>query len=118
MSDTYNRAAEVERDEDGRYVVAFPDFGWGATDGAIWDEALAQARGLLRGLIAATMREGADLPDPSRAADQQTVVVPPVSIWHETNSQTLDGERIPMAQSRARRPRSGGLRRVQAWTLG
>ena len=28
MSDTYNYPVEVERDEDGRYVVAFPDFGW------------------------------------------------------------------------------------------
>ena len=28
MSHTYNYPAEVERDEDGRYVVAFPDFGW------------------------------------------------------------------------------------------
>lgn len=78
ISDTYNYPAEAERDEDGRYVVAFPDFGWGATDGATWDEALAEARDLLRELIAATMREGEDLPDPSRAAGQQAVVVPPV----------------------------------------
>lgn len=48
MSDTYNYPAEVERDEDGRFVVAFPDFGWGATDGATWDEALDEARDLLR----------------------------------------------------------------------
>ena len=34
MPDTYNYPAEIERDEDGRYVVVFPDFGWGATDGA------------------------------------------------------------------------------------
>jgi antitoxin HicB len=27
MSDTYNYPAELERDEDGRYVVVFPDFG-------------------------------------------------------------------------------------------
>ena len=80
MSDTYNYPAEVERDQDGRYVVAFPDFGWGATDGATLDEALAEARDLLRELIAATMREGEDLPDPSRAAGQHTVVVPPVPI--------------------------------------
>jgi len=80
MSDTYNYPADVERDEDGRYVVAFPDFGWGATDGATLDEALAEARDLLRELIAVTMREGEDLPDPSRAAGQQTVVVPPVAI--------------------------------------
>ena len=28
MSDTYNYPAAIERDEDGRYVVVFPDFGW------------------------------------------------------------------------------------------
>ena len=80
MSDTYNYPAEVERDEDGRYVVAFPDFGWGATDGATLDEALAEAGDLLRELIAATMREGEDLPEPSRATRRRPLVVPPVPI--------------------------------------
>ena len=80
MSDTYNYPVEVERDEDGRYVVAFADFGWGATDGATRDEALAEARDLLRELIAATMREGNDLPEPSRATGRRPLVVPPVSI--------------------------------------
>ena len=77
---TYNYPAEVERDEDGRYVVAFPDFGWGATDGATLDEALAEARDLLRELIAATMREGEGLPKPSRATRRRPLVVPPVPI--------------------------------------
>ena len=80
MPDTYNYPAEIERDEDGRYVVAFPDFGWGATDGATRDEALAEARDLLRELIAVTMREGENLPEPSRTARRQTLVVPPVPI--------------------------------------
>ena len=80
MSDTYNYPVEVERDEDGRYVVAFPDFGWGATDGATLDEALAEARDLLRELIAATMRAGEDLPKPSRATRRRPLVVPPVPI--------------------------------------
>ena len=80
MSDTYNYPAKVERDEDGRYVVAFPDFGWGATDGATRDEALAEARDLLRELIAATMREGKGLPEPSRATKRRPLVVPPVPI--------------------------------------
>ena len=80
MSDTYNYPVEVERDEGGRYVVAFPDFGWGATDGATLDEALAEARDLLRELIAATMREGEDLPKPSRATRRRPLVVPPVPI--------------------------------------
>ena len=68
MPDTYNYPAAIERDEDGRFVVSFPDFGWGATDGATRDEALAEAKDLLRELIATTMREGGDLPEPSRAA--------------------------------------------------
>ena len=80
MPDTYNYPAEIERDEDGRYVVAFPDFGWGATDGATRDEALLEARDLLRELIAATMREGKDLPEPSRVTRRRPMVVPPVPI--------------------------------------
>ena len=48
MPDTYNYPAEIERDEDGRLVVVFPDFVWGATDGAPRDEALAEAKDLLR----------------------------------------------------------------------
>ena len=80
MSGTYNYPAEVERDEDGRYVITFPDFGWGATDGATLDDALAEARDLLRELIAATMREGEELPEPSRATKRRPLVVPPVSI--------------------------------------
>jgi antitoxin HicB len=80
MSDTYNYPAEVERDEDGRHVVVFPDFGWGATDGATLDEALTEARDLLRELIAATIREGKDLPKPSRATRRRPLVVAPVSI--------------------------------------
>ena len=67
MPDTCDCPVEVERDGDGRHVVAFPDFGRGATDGATRDEALSEARYLLRELIAATIREGGDLPQPSHA---------------------------------------------------
>ena len=80
MPDTCNYPAEIERDEDGRYVVVFPDFGWGATDGATLDEALAEARDLLRELIATTIREGGDLPEPSHAGRGRPLVVPPVQI--------------------------------------
>ena len=66
MPDTYDYPAEIERDEDGRHVVTFPDFGWGATDGATRDEALLEAKDLLRELIATTIREGEALPEPSR----------------------------------------------------
>ena len=80
MSDTFNYPAEVERDEEGRHVVVFPDFGWGATDGATRDEALSEARDLLRELIAETMREGKELPPPSPATKRRLLVVPPLPI--------------------------------------
>ena len=65
MPATHTYPAEIERDENGRFVVTFPDFGWVATDGATRDEALEQAQDLLRELIAATMREGNPLPKSS-----------------------------------------------------
>ena len=80
MLDTFNYPAEVEPDADGRYVVTFPDFGWGATDGATQDEAMAEAKDLLRELLATTIRDGENLPVPSRAGKRRPLVVPPVQI--------------------------------------
>ena len=80
MLDSFNYPAAIERDEDGRHVASFPDFGWGATDGASRDEALAEARDLLRELIAATMREGGALPEPSSPGKCRPLVFPPVQI--------------------------------------
>ncbi|MDE0304005.1 MAG: hypothetical protein OXI87_03835 [Albidovulum sp.] len=71
---------EFKLDEDGRHVASFPDFGWGATDGAALDEALAEARDLLRELKACTMREARDFPEPSPPSERQRLVVPPVMI--------------------------------------
>ena len=80
MSDTFSYPADIECDEAGCHVVVFPDFGWGATDGATREEALSEARDLLRELIAETMREGDDLPRPSRATKRRPLVVPPLPI--------------------------------------
>ncbi len=80
MPDSYSYPVEIEIDEDGRHVVSFPDFGWGATDGATLDEALAEAQDLLRELIACTMRESKDLPEPSPPSERHMLVVPPVMI--------------------------------------
>ena len=80
MPETYNYPAEIERDEDGRYIVVFPDFGWGVTDGATKDEALTEAKDLLRELIATTIRDGGELPEPSRGGRARPLVVPPVQI--------------------------------------
>ena len=113
MPDTYNYPAEIERDEDGRHVVSFPDFGWGATDGANRDEALAEAKDLLRELIATTIREGKDLPEPSRNSRRRPLVVPPVQIalkaalyeaWREAGiSQRRLARDLDVAESEVRR---------------
>ena len=79
MPDTFNYPAEIERDEDGRFVVTFPDFGWGATDGTTLDEALDEAKDLLRELITTTMRKGRALPEPSRASKRRAVGYPAVA---------------------------------------
>ena len=76
MPRTYNYPAEIARDEDGRYVITFPDFGWGATDGASREEALAEAQDLLRELMVVTMREGKNLPEPSSGTTRHPLVVP------------------------------------------
>lgn len=113
MPGTYNYPADVERDSDGRYVVAFPDFGWGATDGATRDEALAEAKDLLRELIAATMREGGELPEPSRASKRRPLIVPPLPIalkaalydaWRQAGiSQRRLARDLDVAESEVRR---------------
>ena len=113
MPDSYNYPAAVERDGNGRHVVSFPDFGWGATDGATRDEALAEARDLLRELIAATMREGGALPEPSPASRRRPMVVPPVQIalkaalyeaWREAGiSQRRLARDLDVAESEVRR---------------
>ncbi|MCY4480599.1 MAG: type II toxin-antitoxin system HicB family antitoxin [Rhodospirillales bacterium] len=113
MPDTYNYPAEIERDEDGRFVVTFPDFGWGATDGATREEALLEARDLLRELMATTIREGGDLPEPSRAGKTRPLVVPPVQIalkaalyeaWRQAGiSQRSLARDLDVAESEVRR---------------
>lgn len=113
MPDTYNYPAEIECDEDGRHVVTFPDFGWGATDGATHDEALAEARDLLRELIASTIRAGEELPEPSRASGERPLIVPPVQIalkaalyeaWHQAGiSQRRLARDLDIAESEVRR---------------
>lgn len=77
MDSAFNYPARIERDEDGRFVVTFPDFGWGATDGASRGEALSAAVDLLRELIATTIRENCDLPVPSPVGKGEALVVPP-----------------------------------------
>lgn len=77
----FNYPAKIERGEDGRHLVTFPDFGWGVTDGATREEALTEARDMLRELITATMRDGKDLLAPFHMGWRNgPLVLPPIQI--------------------------------------
>ena len=59
--------ADFEVDpSDGGFVVRFPDFGYGATQGDTIDEAIEMAEDLLQNLIQETIRRSAPLPRASK----------------------------------------------------
>jgi antitoxin HicB len=70
--------AQLEAEGDGGYVVTFPDFGIGATQGDSFDEALVQATDLLETMVANYMAEGWDLPAPSATAGRPLVRLAPL----------------------------------------
>lgn len=72
--------ANITRDSDGRYVVTFPDFGWGATDGATREEALFEAEDCLAEIVASTIDDGEELPEPSELSGDQVMIYAPVEI--------------------------------------
>src|SRR5271157_4714864 len=64
--------------EEGGFVVNFPDFPEGWSQGDSREEALAQAADLLETMVANYMAEGWDLPDPSRSAGKPLVHLAPL----------------------------------------
>jgi antitoxin HicB len=70
--------AHLDAEEDGGYVVTFPDFGGGVTQGDNREEALAQAADLLETMVANYMAEGWDLPDSSPARGRPLVRLAPL----------------------------------------
>ena len=64
MKKVYSYPARINKDEDGRFVLTFPDFGWGATDGATLEEALEEGKDLLRELLTTHIRLGELIPKP------------------------------------------------------
>jgi antitoxin HicB len=71
-------AANSPRKEDGGYVVTFPDFGIGVTQGENCDEALVQAVDLLETMVANYMAEGWELPEASPARGRPLVRLAPL----------------------------------------
>ena len=64
----YVYPARLSHDKDGRVLVKFPDFSFGATDGADVTEALVRAVDCLEELIAGHIADGLPVPAPSSLA--------------------------------------------------
>ena len=80
MQCNFNYPAKITRNKDNRFIVTFPNFGRGVADGATREEALIEAKDLLRELLATEMRRGRQLPVPSRASKRDLLVTPPTII--------------------------------------
>jgi len=76
---TFAYPAVFSRDEDGRWLVGFPDFPTAHTDGANTSEAMEEAIDCLGSAIAFAMADKADVPKPSRLKRGQKLV--PVPLW-------------------------------------
>jgi antitoxin HicB len=70
--------ARLDPAEEGGFVVTFPDFAAGVTQGDTREEALAQAADLLETMVANYMAEDWDLPDPSPADGRPLVALAPL----------------------------------------
>ena len=58
--------AIFEAAEDGGYIVRFPDFGWGVTQGNTEEEAREMAADAIRTMIRELIRQGKEIPRPTR----------------------------------------------------
>jgi antitoxin HicB len=67
---------QLEREEDGGYVVTLPDIGYGATQGDTLGEALTQAEDLLEEAVLGMMAHSEEVPSPSPAKGRPTVALP------------------------------------------
>ena len=71
---SFTYPANISRDEAGFYLVTFPDLPRCATDGSSPEEAMAEAGDALEEAVAHRIREGLDIPPPSRPRRGQRIV--------------------------------------------
>jgi antitoxin HicB len=71
---SFTYPAHVRRDRGGFYLVTFPDLPRCATDGRSIAEAMAEAADALEEAVAHRIREGHDIPPPSRPKKGQRTV--------------------------------------------
>lgn len=77
MTDRFAFPAHIERDEDGFFLVTFPDVPEAGTDGETEVEALTEAVDCLIAALGGYINDRRDIPRPSRPKRGQPVVAPP-----------------------------------------
>lgn len=70
----YAYPARLQRDQDNRVLVSFPDVPEALTDGSDEPEALAEARDALAAALAGYVHAGTPLPTPSAGGDAEVAV--------------------------------------------
>ncbi len=76
----YSYVAKLRRDEDGHYVVRFPDLPEALTDGANYQEALAEAPDCLSEALASRIADGEEIPLPQPTHPGEHLVSPDPTI--------------------------------------
>jgi antitoxin HicB len=66
----------LEPDEDGGFVVTFPDLPFGATQGESVSDSLLEATDCLESILATLVSEGIDIPPPSPIQPGEHIVLP------------------------------------------
>ena len=74
MAMSFVYPANFRQDENGRWLVTFPDLDFAATDGATMGEAEAEAGDCLDEAVAAIIDDGLPIPAPSRIKEGQRPV--------------------------------------------
>src|SRR5262245_52291871 len=86
--------AVLEKDDNGTWLVTFPDFDDALTFGETRQEALAQAIDALETVIISRMKHKLDVPTPSVARGRPMVTIPPLTaakalLYKELREQNL-----------------------------
>lgn len=70
----YTFCCKIDEDSEGYYLLTFPDFSYGATDGETIEEALSDAANLLSALLVGSIAMGEEIPEPSFASENKISV--------------------------------------------
>lgn len=114
MPDSFGYPAEIALNDGGRHVASFPDFEWGATEGATFGEALAEAWGCATRTLSLHDARSTGPPRPVGPVRQQVLVVPLMHIALKTAFyETFRGTCL----SRRGLARKLGVAEVEVWCM-